>query len=522
MPTKLEADNSMTQFGNHVDAATLSALPPTMGLTNASIQGLVGSGQSPQIASNNCGIPANIQNSMNVLNEAQGANVSNYRDFSRTPLSEEPSLLMNNQSVSSGKEPPFPMKLHCILSNNEFNDVITWLPHGRSWRVLKPKTFEEKVIPLYFRHAKYASFMRQVNGWGFKRITQGPDHNSYYHELFLRGLPQICVKMRRPARSKANNNVSELNPDFYRLNMVAPLPSTKSNKNANHIQESTERNNGNPNLLLQGSYQALHPSFSLQQSATTQGNMPTSLPSLDFNSSANQNLLLQGLPGMKTGLSWQQPNVNPSNLATTLSVPRGTSHSPLMTSALLHQLQSGLNGMSQNNERMFDNMNMSEQANIVRQLKEKMNDLSKGATESNMSSNQQAGAMQMSMNPNFQHNLQQMMLPLNTSQHTSIMGNSPNVLKTEGIPMMGSGPTGGMSQIPNASMIGNGMKQHFYLPTNPLTSQNVTGIDGMNNALMQSNLGSLGFVNMPNQFLSKIPNGMNNGISSLQQNHFSS
>jgi hypothetical protein len=23
----------------------------------------------------------------------------------------------------------------------------------------------------------------QVNGWGFKRMTQGPDHNSYYHEV---------------------------------------------------------------------------------------------------------------------------------------------------------------------------------------------------------------------------------------------------------------------------------------------------------------------------------------------------
>ena len=63
---------------------------------------------------------------------------------------------------ASGKEPPFPVKLHRILSNSEFREVITWLPHGRSWRVLKPKAFEEGIIPLYFRHAKYASFMRQV------------------------------------------------------------------------------------------------------------------------------------------------------------------------------------------------------------------------------------------------------------------------------------------------------------------------------------------------------------------------
>ncbi|KAL7564835.1 hypothetical protein ACA910_021089 [Epithemia clementina (nom. ined.)] len=95
------------------------------------------------------------------------------------------------------KEPPFPLKLHQILSNPEFQECICWNPHGRSWRILKPPVFEQLVIPLYFRHAKYASFMRQVNGWGFKRIVSGNDHNSYYHELFLRDYPQLCLKMKR-------------------------------------------------------------------------------------------------------------------------------------------------------------------------------------------------------------------------------------------------------------------------------------------------------------------------------------
>lgn len=150
-----------------------------------------------------------------------------YRDYSRLPCAEGGNNIVGT-SATSGKEPPFPVKLHKILSKLEFADVVSWLPHGRSWRVLKPKAFEEKVVPLYFRHAKYASFMRQVNGWGFKRMTQGPDHNSYYHELFLRGLPHLCLKMRRPARAKAGSADSDINPDFYRLSMVAPLPNPGS------------------------------------------------------------------------------------------------------------------------------------------------------------------------------------------------------------------------------------------------------------------------------------------------------
>lgn len=46
------------------------------------------------------------------------------------------------------KEPPFPLKLHQILSNPEFQECICWNPHGRSWRILKPQVFEQVCIPL--------------------------------------------------------------------------------------------------------------------------------------------------------------------------------------------------------------------------------------------------------------------------------------------------------------------------------------------------------------------------------------
>jgi hypothetical protein len=78
---------------------------------------------------------------------------------------------------------PFPIKLHYILSNPEYQEFISWLPHGRAWKVTNSRLFEEKIIPNFFRSIKYASFMRQVNGWAFNRITDGPDANSYYHDV---------------------------------------------------------------------------------------------------------------------------------------------------------------------------------------------------------------------------------------------------------------------------------------------------------------------------------------------------
>ena len=144
------------------------------------------------------------------------------------------SIRENNSS--SSREPNFPMKLHSILSHPEFKDVICWMPHGRSWRVLKPKAFEERVIPLYFRHGQYSSFARQVNGWGFNRITQGADCNSYYHEFFLRGRPFLCQRMRRPSSSKKRVIPVDEEPDFHQMIEVHELSPPKVTSNQALVQ----------------------------------------------------------------------------------------------------------------------------------------------------------------------------------------------------------------------------------------------------------------------------------------------
>jgi len=112
----------------------------------------------------------------------------------------------------------FPAKLHKILSIPELSHIISWMPHGRSWRVLQPKLFEEKVMPKYFAHqSKYASFTRQVNGWRFKRITIGPDRNCYYNVFFLRDFPQKTRGMTRrsSAEAKALNSMTGENPNVF-------------------------------------------------------------------------------------------------------------------------------------------------------------------------------------------------------------------------------------------------------------------------------------------------------------------
>ena len=143
-----------------------------------------------------------------------------YKDYSlhSDPSPETPLTL-------PGRIPSFPVKMHAILSRPDLADIVSWMPHGRSWRVWKPREFEVKVIPTYFEHNKFSSFIRQANGWGFRRITtKGPDRNSYYHELFLQGVPHLAKMMQRPSANQKPVSDASTEPNFYGIADDRPLP----------------------------------------------------------------------------------------------------------------------------------------------------------------------------------------------------------------------------------------------------------------------------------------------------------
>lgn len=72
----------------------------------------------------------------------------------------------------------------------------------------------------YFRQSKLTSFQRQLNLYGFARLTRGADSGGYYHELFLRGKEFLCKRMTRTkvkgTRFKAASSPDQ-EPDFYKM-----------------------------------------------------------------------------------------------------------------------------------------------------------------------------------------------------------------------------------------------------------------------------------------------------------------
>lgn len=134
--------------------------------------------------------------------------------------------ILKNRLGPSVEEQKLPTKLHLMLINPCYSDdIICWMPHGRSWKVLNQKKFVKKVMPNYFAHNNYNSFIRLVNAWGFRRITTGIDQGSYFHELFLRNMPHLHKSMHRLTSHEKKIPVDpESVPDFYDIAKKFPLP----------------------------------------------------------------------------------------------------------------------------------------------------------------------------------------------------------------------------------------------------------------------------------------------------------
>mmetsp|Transcript_383 Transcript_383/g.554 ORF Transcript_383/g.554 Transcript_383/m.554 type:complete len:391 (+) Transcript_383:166-1338(+) len=154
--------------------------------------------------------------------------------FDASTLDDPDPITLANRRKRGGVSVPFPEKLHELISDAEANgqsDVISFFPHGRAFVVHNVERFKNEIMPNYFKQSRYSSFQRQLNLYGFSRITQGRDSGGYYHEYFLRGRPALAIHMKRvgfPKGSIERGNVLKpttiITPDFYSWAPITNLP----------------------------------------------------------------------------------------------------------------------------------------------------------------------------------------------------------------------------------------------------------------------------------------------------------
>jgi len=162
--------------------------------------------------------------------EEEGS-LSLYRDFCTV----QPGPTDMEVVARGGITAPFPVKLHEMLERVEkdgFGHIVSWQPHGRCFMVHNIKKFVKYVMPRYFRQTKFPSFQRQLNLYGFSRLTVGRDKGAYYHELCLRGkafLTTRIMRMKIKGTKVRSRSDPDCEPNFYKLPFLA---GTNSNNGA--------------------------------------------------------------------------------------------------------------------------------------------------------------------------------------------------------------------------------------------------------------------------------------------------
>lgn len=153
---------------------------------------------------------------------------------------------------TSSSRQSFPSQLHHMLDDaerKEFDDIVSWQPHGRCFVVHKVKEFVEQILPNYFRQSKFPSFQRQLNLYEFSRITQGKDRNAYYHDRFLRGMPELSEHMNRckvKGTRVRHAPQPELEPDFYSYPPLSVKNSVSSSSTKKKNKKKPRRSGGLP------------------------------------------------------------------------------------------------------------------------------------------------------------------------------------------------------------------------------------------------------------------------------------
>ncbi|KAJ3869406.1 hypothetical protein EV359DRAFT_29938 [Lentinula novae-zelandiae] len=105
------------------------------------------------------------------------------------------------------KIPGFLQKLYTLVSDPETDDVICWSESGDSFFVLDPTRLATERLGAFFKHNKFASFVRQLNMYGFHKIPhlqQGAlrssseaEYSQFAHPDFHRGQEDRLILIER-------------------------------------------------------------------------------------------------------------------------------------------------------------------------------------------------------------------------------------------------------------------------------------------------------------------------------------
>ena len=153
------------------------------------------------------------------------------------------------------KKKSFLSKLYDILNNTTYKEIIHWNKEGGVIIIADVNKFSTMIMPKYYNHCKYSSFVRQLHLYGFhksKRVIKegdGYEHDKLNKNSTIEDIKQILkIKKRKNflmnylykgSKDNCNNNILEQNNYEDEENILKFF--IEQNENSNKIIDELKK-----------------------------------------------------------------------------------------------------------------------------------------------------------------------------------------------------------------------------------------------------------------------------------------
>ena len=94
-----------------------------------------------------------------------------------------------------------------MVSDPSTDHIVRWTDDGNAFLVLDEFAFAKQLLPLYFRHKNFSSFIRQLNFYNFSKRQVDGKYIRLQHPYFKRNQLQLLQLIKRKSTHDTHNNV---------------------------------------------------------------------------------------------------------------------------------------------------------------------------------------------------------------------------------------------------------------------------------------------------------------------------